>query len=162
MCPSPLVPADAAKRLVNEQQAWIDHTHDVVQRLTEAMERYLDEQRQQVDALSSQLRLLHPLTQLDRYLTHTQQFQTQLAGTMRYVLDGHQHRLEGLAGRLEALSPLAVLARGYSITFRLPGRQVIRDASTVRPGDLLETTLAVGKVVSTVTETAAEALEERA
>jgi exodeoxyribonuclease VII large subunit len=44
------------------------------------------------------------------------------------------------------LSPLAVLSRGYSITHRLPTRQVLRRAKEVRKGDPLEILLAEGRL----------------
>ena len=62
----------------------------------------------------------------------------------------HEHQLKGLAGRLQALSPLAVLARGYSITFKLPSRHVITDVTSIKPGDTLETALAHGRLRSAV------------
>jgi exodeoxyribonuclease VII large subunit len=60
-------------------------------------------------------------------------------------------RIERLASQLRALSPEAVLARGYSITRR--GGRVVRRASDVAEGDVLETTLAAGTIVSAVRTT---------
>lgn len=54
--------------------------------------------------------------------------------------------LDSRAELLEALSPHATLARGYSIT-RVNGRAVT-DASQVKPGEVLETTLANGTLRS--------------
>ena len=104
-----------------------------------------------LEALCEQLRLLHPLHQLTDYTRRTLQWQTHLVQSMQHVLAQEDQRLHAVIGRLEALSPLAVLARGYSITFRLPERHVLTDASSVRPGEQLETKLATGSVVSTVT-----------
>ena len=47
-------------------------------------------------------------------------------------------RLDALSGRLAALNPKAVLRRGYSITFLLPKREVVRSCGQVEPGDGLE------------------------
>ena len=58
--------------------------------------------------------------------------------------------IDGPAGRLEALSPLAVLARGYSITLKLPDRHVVTTAKGLQRGDQLETLLAQGRVVSEI------------
>ena len=76
-----------------------------------------------------------------------------LARAIQQAVGRAEQRLELAAGRLEALSPLAVLARGYSITFHLPGRRVVTDAGQVRPGDHLETRVARGRIASTVTQT---------
>lgn len=143
-------PTDAAKLLCLEQQAVLDQSLQVVQRLVESMQGVLDDQVSGVVALRDRLRLLHPLHQLNDCTRLALQWQTHLVQSARHTLDHEQQRLRGLAGRLEALSPLAALARGYSITFTLPSRHVLSDASSVHPGDRLETTLAKGSVVSTV------------
>jgi exodeoxyribonuclease VII large subunit len=54
------------------------------------------------------------------------------------------------AGRLQALSPLAVLERGYSITHKLPGERVVKDAASLASGDLVRVTFALGKALCRV------------
>lgn len=144
-------PTDAAKRLVHEQETFANQSQELIQRLLEAMRSTLDEQEQQVGGLASQLRLLHPAHQLERCLRRVMELEAQMTNGMHYQLDAAERSLQGLAGRLQALSPLAVLARGYSITVALPGRHVVSDASALRVGEQLETLLAKGRAVSTVT-----------
>ena len=146
-------PTDAAKLLVNERQRLLDQVAEVIQRLVEGTSTALEEQSVTVDGLRHRLRLLHPLHQLEEYLSRSLQWQTGLVQSMSHALDREEQRLAALAGRLSALSPLAVLARGYSITFHLPDRHVLTDVTTVHPGDLLETRLAKGALTSTVTRT---------
>ena len=54
-----------------------------------------------------------------------------------------------LARSLSAVSPLQVLARGYSITANDSG-QILRSVSDTRPGEKLVSTLADGKITSTI------------
>ena len=72
---------------------------------------------------------------------------------IRRDLDGRRHRLARLAAGLDALSPLAVLARGYSLTFAADGTSLLRSADDARPGDLIQTRLAQGRLISRVEET---------
>ncbi|MCY4163153.1 MAG: exodeoxyribonuclease VII large subunit [bacterium] len=58
--------------------------------------------------------------------------------------------LDHVEGRVELLDPSAILARGWSIT-RHNGR-VVRNLKELQQGDELETTLAEGKLRSTVSE----------
>jgi exodeoxyribonuclease VII large subunit len=77
-------------------------------------------------------------------------------------LDGRRNRLARLAASLQALSPLGVLARGYSLTFRLDDdgeasddlakSRLIRSVADVRPGDRIRTQLASGQIISRVEE----------
>lgn len=57
-----------------------------------------------------------------------------------------------LASKLEALSPLAVLNRGYSITTKLPGGMIIKDAKALNRDDWVQTRLGKGKFTSRVEE----------
>ena len=70
------------------------------------------------------------------------------------LLAKHRHRLELLAQRLVDVSPEKQLARGYSLTLK-DGR-VVRDASSLREGDVLETRLQRGTVYSVVRDAAQE------
>ncbi len=144
-------PTDAAKLLVYDQEVFANQSRELIERLLEMMDSVLDGHTQQLDTLTAQLRLLHPVNQLDRYGNRIRELQGQMVTTMHYTLDGCDRELQGIAGRLEALSPLAVLARGYSITLRQPGARVVTDAASLHPGDRLETRLARGKIMSTVT-----------
>ena len=63
-----------------------------------------------------------------------------------------------VAGRaLEATSPLAVLARGYSITRRAGDRRPLLGVDELPAGELLETLLADGRILSRVESTEDEA-----
>jgi exodeoxyribonuclease VII large subunit len=68
-------------------------------------------------------------------------------------LEGRRQRLARLAASLDALSPLAVLARGYSLTFNADATTLLRSADEVQPGDLVQTRLARGRLISRVEET---------
>ncbi|MDD4051886.1 MAG: exodeoxyribonuclease VII large subunit [candidate division Zixibacteria bacterium] len=79
--------------------------------------------------LDNQVRLLHLLTIKRR--------------------DTFQQRAALPVSRLEALSPLAVLARGYSVTRTLPGREVVQSTGDVEPGQAIETIVLDGAIEST-------------
>ena len=88
-------------------------------------------------------RRLHPqLTRLDMTLKAIADAASNRISRQRSLLDSRQTLLE-------ALSPVATLKRGYSIT-RVDGHAVT-SADSIRPGSIIETTLADGKVISTAT-----------
>ena len=60
-----------------------------------------------------------------------------------------ERRFERAKTRLELLSPYSVLERGYSLTTDASG-EVLRDASAVRPGDMIVTRLCRGEIRSVV------------
>ncbi len=69
-----------------------------------------------------------------------------------HMINIKAERFNTVIGRLEALSPLAVLKRGYSITLQLPDGKVARDAKAVKRGDMIETKLYKGRLISEVKE----------
>ena len=65
-------------------------------------------------------------------------------------LMAEKHRLQLIEEKTKNLDPALLLKRGYSIT--LKDGKAVRDASTLHPGDTIETHLANGTIHSTVTK----------
>ena len=146
-------PTHAAQWFAHQHQTLQESVRTAGERLEETMCAVLEEQQTRLEHLRERLRLLHPVHQLREYLQRAAEASRHLVRAIQQAVGRAEQRLELAAGRLEALSPLAVLARGYSITFHLPGRRVVTDAGQVRPGDHLETRVARGRIASTVTQT---------
>lgn len=124
---------------------------------------------QAVDSLAR--RLVHPADRLRGSRQLVDQLAARLASLMGHRLELHRYRLRDaplrlsslLARRMDlsasnlarlraalgSLDPAAVLARGYSITRAADGT-VLSDASAVREGERLRTTLAKGWIESEV------------
>ena len=88
------------------------------------------------------LRLQAVRTQLDRAAAR-------LEPALALRLQAVRARFEKAEARLEAYSPYGVLERGYSITTAADGT-VVRNAASVREGDVLTTRLGTGTVRSSV------------
>ncbi|HEX9781062.1 MAG TPA: exodeoxyribonuclease VII large subunit [bacterium] len=143
-------PTHAAQLLVQRRQDMLEKARELFQRLDDAMRAALEVAERGVESLIQRLRLLHPAAWLEESMGRVERAGERMSASMRHLLAREDASIGGLAGRLEALSPLAVLARGYSITFTLPGRRVVRTSSAVQPGDRLETLLADGRIHSVV------------
>jgi len=55
-----------------------------------------------------------------------------------------------LSEKIEVLSPLGILNRGYSISFQLPGKAIIKDVKLLKKGELVETRVSKGRFRSKV------------
>ena len=53
---------------------------------------------------------------------------------------------------LDALSPLAILSRGYSVIQAIPSGRIVRLASDVAVGDVVQARLAEGRLLCLVSE----------
>jgi exodeoxyribonuclease VII large subunit len=113
--------------------------------------RVLASRRERWSALDRRLEALSPglrCTVLRQAVGHLES-RAELAA--RAALSRTGARLKSAEGRLLALSPLAVLERGYSLTFDAAGR-LLRDTTSLRPGEAMRTRLARGIVTSEVTQ----------
>lgn len=121
-------------------------------RQAELLGDLIDTYRDRLSSLIGRPVLARPLEmvrQRQQYLDSTTRLLT-AAGKNRFEKD--RNRLSLAASRLEALSPLRILARGYSVSRRLPGKKVLWSVDDIYPSDRMETVLSDGKVVSYVEE----------
>ena len=90
------------------------------------------------------------------YILQSQQYLDQLTRTLisagKNSFETHRNRLSLLAARLELMSPLKILARGYSVSYLLPAKVLLRSVNEINPGDRMETILGDGQIVSLVKE----------
>ncbi len=135
------------KRRLQDLRLLVD---DRLERLQLAFARRVERLRTHHTHLSKRLLLVQPIKTI-------QQYQSSLNQLCRDLTLSYQRRLENLrfllqehASRLESLSPLAVLARGYSICYRLSGKTIIRKASDARPGEEVLIQLSQGLLECTV------------
>jgi exodeoxyribonuclease VII large subunit len=87
--------------------------------------------------------------QRQQYLDNLVRVMT-MAGKKRF--QEHQNALSLLLTKLEGLSPLKILARGYSVSRRLPDGLVLVGSADISPGQRMETRLSSGRVISLVEE----------
>ena len=76
-----------------------------------------------------------------------------LRGLLKEVknyFDSKKKSLSLVSGKLNALSPLAVLERGFSLTRKLPGMEIIRDAGSLRLKDEIEVKFLRGRIEAEV------------
>jgi exodeoxyribonuclease VII large subunit len=106
-----------------------------------------------VRELGTRVRAAAPQQVLARQRESLEQFTARIIAIAGRRMQEGRQRLAAMSGKLDALSPLGVLQRGYSIAFALPGRTVVKDASTVTAGQEIEIKLLKGRIRSTVRST---------
>lgn len=137
--------------------------------ITRCVQEKLEYERIRLTALSTRIPILFSLTKtrqlsiidsLTQRMTaavqqdirqrqHQLQIAAQrLAPATQRTMQQEQHRLQMLTQRTAALDPAAILRRGFSMT--LCNGQFVTDASQMKNGDIMETRLANGTVLSRV------------
>jgi exodeoxyribonuclease VII large subunit len=123
---------------------------DMRERMLELQTRRLDDLQNKAAVARNKLFMLRP----DRVIA-TLSDRVASAGRMLReralnALSGRQAALAALAAKLDSLSPLAVLARGYSITYRMATGDILRDSSETRAGDRVSVKLHRGSIACSV------------
>ncbi len=108
----------------------------------------LQQARERFSFLKQNRKLKSPLAIFEGFIQRLDHYSEDLKYSFLQRLTDSRNRYKELARALQAVSPLAVLDRGYSITLKLPERQVVTDASLLKEGDLLESKVARGLLIS--------------
>lgn len=118
-------PTAAAAFLIDHLQLVLNTIDDAQSRLSSLFSVFKMRQESRIDALADRIPLL-----LERRLT------------------SENHRLQLLEEKAKALDPALLLRRGYSITMK--DGHLVRDPQQLSAGDLIETRLEKGTILSTV------------
>lgn len=142
---SRLAAADPRVRLAR----WRELLDAASARLERARLTRRDRLARALDVAAARLAHATPATRLPALERLLAEREARLTAAARQPLERARAQLAAGAGKLASLSPLEVLARGYSLTTAADD-SVLRDASTLREGDLVHTRLAKGALESVV------------
>lgn len=92
----------------------------------------------------------YPLDILKEYEQELDNIADTLALHFEHYIKLKGENIKLLSEKIGLLSPLNILKRGYSITFKLPNRDVIRTMKDIQKGALIETLLSDGGLISKV------------
>ena len=126
------------------------HISELAANLRHRIDQSLSRRARRHDLLRRSLDTFDPRHRLAAVRTRLVARDGQLQAAVRRRLGLKQHRLASLAARVDGLSPLAVLGRGYSVTWDSARTRIIRDASTLQPGDKVSVVVERGTLDATV------------
>ncbi len=145
-----LTPSEAAERVVPDRKEVLSWLVGLEEQFRLLLGRNLERAQGRLDDLAGRRCFREPLERIRDEERHVDDLADRLNRAMQQRLTRAADRLTAQAAQLASLSPLNVLARGYSLTRRLPDRQVVRSADQVQPGDLVLIHLHQGEIVSRV------------
>ena len=122
-------PSVAAETVIVSKNELIDRLDDIESRLKAAPLDIIKEYSQRLDEIEDGLQL-----------------------RFRHYIELKEENFRLISEKLEILSPLGVLERGYSISFKLPEKKIIKRAVALKKGDLVETMIFNGRFKSRVEE----------
>ncbi|MCK5241156.1 exodeoxyribonuclease VII large subunit [bacterium] len=138
-------PTAAAEMVVKDRRELLERVRSYQRMLTNIISDRLQAFRHRLDrALASRLlqkplAVFEPLAQ--RLDDLTSALREKLNNRVRFL----QERLRGTIAEMEALSPLKVMGRGYSLVYRLPEKELIKDARQLHQGDAVNIRFSQGE-----------------
>lgn len=137
------------KRLVDPKRRLQDlmlRCDELTERNAQAILRYLQTQRRQVELALS--RLPSPKEKVQMLFQEVAMLRARLEGQVQRAMEARHARWAKLSALLDAVSPLRVVERGFSIT-RKAG-QLVKSAASLKVGDQIEVQFAKGKTLAKV------------
>jgi len=113
------------------------------------LDRWMSEYRRLVESRI----FLHPEELYWEFQQEIDYYLEKIVSWYGHFSDFQQERLNSLIGKLDVLSPLNILARGYSIAYKLPENEILKDISQVDLKDSVRIKLHRGEMICTVEET---------
>jgi len=118
-----------------------------------SMKHELDELTSQYRRLVDSRIFLHPEELYSQFQQEIDYYLERIISKCAHFLDFQKERLNSIAGKLNVLSPLNILARGYSIAYKLPENEILKSISQVTMKDKVKVKLHRGEIICTVEET---------
>ena len=121
-------------------------------RLRFALKTKLTQLKAQSITDSARLWQHSPQHQLQGFKTQLTHLQQSLNLEMQRCLQQNQQKIAHTSQLLQAVSPLATLARGYATVTPINQTTIIKSSQQLKQGDIIETRLTHGKIISQVKE----------
>jgi len=139
---------DPGRRLLQQNQ----RLDELQQRLVRAWSHAGSRWQSRIGAGYARLRQHSPQQRLQRLGALAAHLAQRLGYCINIQIAVRREKLAGASRALDAISPLATLQRGYSITLARASGKVLHQAGQSAVGDILETRLAKGSIISQVSE----------
>jgi len=111
----------------------------------------------ELESTQKKLALLNPSVLIQQHKAKIADLAKQIHIRLGHFIKLRQAEFNVAIEKLSSLSPLNILARGYSITFKMPKAEILKDTKFIKIGDTIKTKLHFGEFSSQITEvTAAE------
>lgn len=130
----------------------LQHLREYDHRLVMAVRHILEIRENHCVQTAKKLAILNPAVQIPEYKRKILDLARQIFVRMEHMVRMRESVFAGAAGKLAGLNPLNILARGYSVTFTVPGAVVVKDARQLKKGESIRTKVASGEIISEVKE----------
>ena len=149
-----LTPTAAADCIVMRDNERLEPLKDKEKHMLHILESRLEASAERLRSISSRRVFQEPAQVIwERKTNLLDEATRRLSTAVDAAYKSHDSRWREAVARLSAMSPLAVLSRGYSITKDVRTNAILRKASEVKKGDVVETRFSEGYIRCITLET---------
>ncbi len=146
-------PSAASELAVWSKQEFDQQVKAHIVRQTDLLEDLIEEARSSLASILNRPVFRRPMDIVTQRQQSLDSLVRLLHASGKNSFEKLKNRLSLVVSRLDTLSPLRILARGYTVTRKLPGRSLVRSIEDTMPGDQIETIIADGTLIARVEET---------
>ncbi len=143
-------PSAAAEIVVPDRQELSNQISRLGERLIVNQRRSINDTMSRISELMACVEPRMFLERLENYTQYIDEITQRKVLSIQRLLEVKRALFKAHAGKLDAVSPLGTLARGYSITMKLPDKTLVRSINDVERKDELEIIVNDGKIKSNV------------
>ncbi len=143
-------PSAAAELVVKQKSEFVDKIALYQERLKGSLGYLLETLSHRLKYAIESYVFKEPLNRVTQYIQRIDELENRLKKDLSHTVEIQQRHLQGVFAKLEVLNPLSILKRGYSITKKVDKTEILCRADQVQVGELLETKLLEGTLISKV------------
>ncbi|MCM8796012.1 MAG: exodeoxyribonuclease VII large subunit [Candidatus Omnitrophica bacterium] len=143
-------PSVAAEMVIPKKEDLKERLGILSQRLKGACLDILENFQVTLEGLGHRLMRANPGIKLEEYLSKLKDLSRQMYVHIGHFIELKKSAFLGLVEKFTSLNPLNILARGYSITFKLPEGKILKEVKGIKAGDYIRTRLYEGEFTSKV------------
>jgi len=146
-CPTP---SAAAEMTVPDKNNLINNLSLLNSKMNRAVKRNLELKTENINFASRNLKYQGPENKINQYYQYIDEFSIRLNSRIMHRIELYEERIKRDSQRLGSLSPWAIIARGYSICRKIPGKEIIKRLEQIDLGAKIEIIISDGKILSKV------------
>ena len=146
-CPTP---SAAAEMTIPDKNNLINNLSLLNSKINRAVKRNLELKTENINFASRNLKYQGPENKINQYYQYIDEFSIRLNSRIKHRIELYEERIKKDSQRLGSLSPWAIIARGYSICRKIPGKEIIKRLEQIDLGAKIEVIISDGKILSKV------------
>jgi len=145
-------PSAAAELVLPRKDDLISQINTALLRLKNSLSGIVDTLSGRLASLRGSYALRQPMNMITQHVQEVDDLKKAMALGVDHIVKMRGESFGRVTGKLEALNPLSILNRGYSVTTKLPSREIVKNSAALAKGDIIETKFGQGIVKSKIEE----------